>query len=90
VRDCQRDQTELLLRQGRDLGLGLRRRRLGVREICARYGLPYNTGPLHKQFGSVVRKIVRLALPGRSRSLEADADAAAEPFEPERELTLAA
>jgi len=34
-----------------------------VREICARYGLPYNTGPLVKQFGSVVRKIVRLALP---------------------------
>jgi fatty acid desaturase len=35
-----------------------------VREICSRYGLPYNTGPLHKQFGSVVKKIVRLALPG--------------------------
>ena len=38
-----------------------------VREICERYGLPYNTGPLHKQFGSVVKKIVRLALPGRGR-----------------------
>jgi NADPH-dependent stearoyl-CoA 9-desaturase len=36
-----------------------------VREICERYGLPYNTGPLHTQFGSVVRKIVRLALPTR-------------------------
>jgi len=36
-----------------------------VREICGRYGLPYNTGPLGKQFGSVVRKIVRLALPDR-------------------------
>jgi fatty acid desaturase len=35
-----------------------------VREVCERYGIPYNTGPLHKQFGSVVRKIVRLALPG--------------------------
>jgi fatty acid desaturase len=35
-----------------------------VREICARYGLPYNSGPLHKQFGSVVKKIVKLALPG--------------------------
>jgi fatty acid desaturase len=35
-----------------------------VRDICERYGLPYNTGPLHKQFGSVVKKIVRLALPG--------------------------
>ena len=40
-----------------------------VREVCTRYGLPYNTGSLSKQFGSVVRKIVRLAIPwsGRSR-----------------------
>ena len=37
-----------------------------VREICERYGLPYNAGPLHSQFGSVVRKIFRLALPARS------------------------
>jgi len=34
-----------------------------VREICGRYGIPYNTGPLSRQFGSVVRKIVKLALP---------------------------
>jgi fatty acid desaturase len=34
-----------------------------VREICERYGIPYNAGPLRKQFGSVVRKIVTLALP---------------------------
>jgi fatty acid desaturase len=36
-----------------------------VRAACERYGIPYNTGPLPKQFGSVVRKIVRLALPDR-------------------------
>ena len=36
-----------------------------VREICERYGIPYNSGPLRKQFGSVVRKIARLALPDR-------------------------
>ncbi len=35
-----------------------------VREICVRYGLPYNTGPLHKQLGSVQRTILRLAFPG--------------------------
>ena len=35
-----------------------------VSEICERYGLPYNSGPLHKQFGSVVKKIVKLAVPG--------------------------
>ena len=28
-----------------------------------RYRIPYNTGPLHRQFGSVVRKIGKLALP---------------------------
>jgi len=37
-----------------------------VQEICERYGLPYNTGPLHKQLFSVARKIVRFALPGGS------------------------
>ncbi len=35
-----------------------------VREICRRYGLPYNTGPLHKQLGTVHRTILRLAFPG--------------------------
>ncbi|CAN5702847.1 acyl-CoA desaturase [soil metagenome] len=34
-----------------------------VREICERYELPYNTGGLAQQFGSVVAKICRLALP---------------------------
>ena len=39
-----------------------------VREICERYGLPYNTGPLRKQFGSVVSKICRMALPNATGS----------------------
>jgi fatty acid desaturase len=39
-----------------------------IREICDRYGLEYNTGPLHKQLGSVARKILRLALPPRRKS----------------------
>lgn len=34
-----------------------------VQEICGRYGIPYNKGPLLRQFGTVVRKIVKLALP---------------------------
>ena len=38
-----------------------------VREICQRYGIPYNTGRLSRQFGSVVGKIFRFALPGRSK-----------------------
>ncbi|MBC7171486.1 MAG: fatty acid desaturase, partial [Polyangiaceae bacterium] len=36
-----------------------------VRALCERYGLPYNTGPLSKQFGSVIGRIFRLALPNR-------------------------
>ncbi|WP_017935450.1 fatty acid desaturase family protein [Nocardioides sp. Iso805N] len=36
-----------------------------VRRICEKYDLPYNTGPLHRQLGSVFGKIVKLALPGR-------------------------
>jgi fatty acid desaturase len=35
-----------------------------VRDICRRYGLPYNTGPLHTQLGTVHRTILRLAFPG--------------------------
>ena len=34
-----------------------------VRRVCERFGLPYNSGSLRTQFGSVVRKIVRLARP---------------------------
>jgi fatty acid desaturase len=34
-----------------------------VKRIAERHGIAYNTGPLHRQFGSVVRKIVKLALP---------------------------
>jgi NADPH-dependent stearoyl-CoA 9-desaturase len=35
-----------------------------VREICKKYGLPYNTGPFSKQWGTVQRTILRLAFPG--------------------------
>jgi len=61
-----------------------------VREICARYGLPYNSGPLHKQFGSVVKKIVKLALPGGGGGDErAPEPIAAAPAAAERELVAA-
>jgi fatty acid desaturase len=35
-----------------------------VKDLCERYELPYNTGPLFKQLGMVQRTILRLALPG--------------------------
>ncbi len=36
-----------------------------VREICARHGLPYRTGPLSSQFRSAMRALFRFALPPR-------------------------
>jgi fatty acid desaturase len=35
-----------------------------VKEICERYGLPYNSGPFFQQVGMVNRTIARLAFPG--------------------------
>jgi linoleoyl-CoA desaturase len=37
-----------------------------VRALCARYGLPYNTAPLRRQFGTTMRSIWRFALPTRA------------------------
>ncbi|MDF3031453.1 MAG: fatty acid desaturase [Moraxellaceae bacterium] len=34
-----------------------------VRALCEKYGLPYTTGPLHRQLGSALRRVVRHALP---------------------------
>jgi len=36
-----------------------------VRAICTEHDLPYNDGSLSEQFGSVVRRICSLALPGK-------------------------
>ena len=35
-----------------------------VKDVCARYGLPYNSGPFLTQLGMVQRTILRLAFPG--------------------------
>jgi fatty acid desaturase len=50
-----------------------------IREICERYGLPYNTGRLSKQVFSVARKIVRLALPPRTSPASQPAPVADQP-----------
>ena len=41
-----------------------------VREICGRYGLDYNTGPLGKQLFSVAKKICAMALPPKKDPLD--------------------
>ena len=37
-----------------------------VQALCVRYGLPYNTGSLWRQYGTTTLKIWRLALPDRA------------------------
>jgi fatty acid desaturase len=39
-----------------------------VREVCERHGLPYTSGPLHRQYAQVLLKIARYAFPGGGRS----------------------
>ncbi|MCK0537505.1 fatty acid desaturase family protein [Alcanivorax quisquiliarum] len=41
-----------------------------IQAICQRYGLHYNTGSLWVQFGQVVWRILRYALPSKPASLE--------------------
>jgi fatty acid desaturase len=43
-----------------------------VQALCEKYDLSYNTGPLHKQLGSVAAKIFRLALPTRRTGAETE------------------
>ena len=53
-----------------------------VREVCARWGLPYNTAPLGTQLRSVARKLLRHALPTRPRRPEPEPTAAEAPTPP--------
>jgi fatty acid desaturase len=36
-----------------------------VRPLCEKYGIPYTTGPLYRQYGQVLRTIHKLALPNK-------------------------
>ncbi|GAA4829396.1 fatty acid desaturase [Actinomycetospora corticicola] len=44
-----------------------------VKEICAKYDLPYNIGPFPKQFWKSIRTIWRLALPNKKFAAEQEA-----------------
>ncbi|MBQ0759655.1 MAG: acyl-CoA desaturase [Zhongshania sp.] len=39
---------------------------VAVRQVCEKYGIPYNTGPLWRQYASVWAKIFKLSLPTRN------------------------
>ncbi|GAA4823413.1 fatty acid desaturase family protein [Nocardioides caeni] len=36
-----------------------------IRALCAKYDIPYTTGPLHRQYGQTLRTIMKLSLPNR-------------------------
>jgi fatty acid desaturase len=36
-----------------------------VRALCEKYNLPYTTGPLYRQYGQVLRILMKLSLPGK-------------------------
>ncbi len=44
-----------------------------VRAVCERYGLPYNSGRLGRQYRSVARKVLRLSFPGGGEAAPAPA-----------------
>ncbi|MER5886724.1 acyl-CoA desaturase [Streptomyces sp. NPDC001941] len=46
-----------------------------VRDICARHGLPYVTGPLWRQYASMWGRVLRHALPDRAYAFTAGPDA---------------
>jgi fatty acid desaturase len=46
-----------------------------IRALCVRYGLPYNTGSLSRQFGTTTLRILRMTFPGHSTYLEGAAPA---------------
>ena len=60
-----------------------------VKEICEKYGLPYNTGPLRKQWGTVQRTIIRLAFPGGAPRPKPGPYKAPEQLEPRKETVPA-
>ena len=57
----------------------------GARDLRERYDIPYTTGPLHKQYGQVLRTITKLALPNGLTT--DDSPDPAEPDRPRRRLT---
>ena len=39
-----------------------------VRALCDKYGITYTTGPLHSQYGQVLRTVMKLSLPNKMTS----------------------
>jgi fatty acid desaturase len=39
-----------------------------VKELCEKYNIPYTIGPLHRQYGQVIRTITKLSLPSKRQT----------------------
>jgi linoleoyl-CoA desaturase len=48
-----------------------------VKALCEKYDLPYTVGPLHRQYGQALRRIIKLSLPNHMTSSD-------EPDDPQR------
>jgi fatty acid desaturase len=55
-----------------------------VRALCDKYELPYTTGPLHRQYGQVLRTIMKLSLPSRAAEVATPGDPAPRSNRPTR------
>jgi linoleoyl-CoA desaturase len=56
-----------------------------VQDLCRRYNIPYTTGPLHRQYGQVIRTIMKLSLPNGMTSEDTPVDPT--PVKDRRRLT---
>jgi linoleoyl-CoA desaturase len=54
-----------------------------VRELCARYDIPYTIGPLHQQYGQALRTIIKLSVPNSWTSDDKPPQPPAKPDAPE-------
>jgi NADPH-dependent stearoyl-CoA 9-desaturase len=59
-----------------------------VRELAAKYDLPYTTGPLHRQYGQALRTIMKLSLPNRFTKPDREDLVDADPEQHHRERRL--
>ena len=60
-----------------------------VKALCEKYDMPYTTGPLYRQYGQVIRTIMKLSLPSKAGTPDTqppgDAKRAARTKRPTRE-----
>ncbi|CAB4734762.1 unannotated protein [freshwater metagenome] len=54
-----------------------------VKELCAKYDIPYTIGPLHQQYGQALRTIIKLSVPNGWTSDDKPPQPPAKPDSPE-------